>query len=470
MSSRSFYLSTLCLAVVVAASPASAQGSIEIGGFGGYTKFDNSLSLGEGAGGGARFSLISGSGWSTWALEGEAAYTTRTIGPLSLRHLPARARLLYALPLGGNASILLGGGGVRNDYKADGNPSVVEYGYTGLAGIQVRLGSYMALRVAAVGDYMANPSNESATREYNLNQSVQAGLSFPLWTDRRAPVEKPTPVMVREVPAPVVIAATPVPAVPGDADRDGVQDAQDLCSNTASGSTVDAQGCAVFRDTDNDGVIDVRDACPATITGVMIDGRGCPVAPDADNDGIPNSADRCPGTRAGEEVDMYGCGTVIAKAPVAAPVEVDTDNDGVLDSRDKCPNTPAGASADASGCTILFKATERTVTLRGVNFATGREELMRNSYAVLDDVARQLIEAPTIRVEIAGHTDATGGRSHNIRLALGRAEAVRAYLIMQGVPAERLVARGYGPDRPIANNATVSGRAMNRRVELRRLD
>ena len=73
---------------------------------------------------------------------------------------------------------------------------------------------------------------------------------------------------------------------------------------------------------------------------------------------------------------------------------------------------------------------------------------------MLDDVARQLVEAPTIRIEVVGHTDATGGRTRNISLSLARAEAVRAYLVMQGVPSERLVARGYGPDQPIANNST----------------
>jgi OOP family OmpA-OmpF porin len=51
-----------------------------------------------------------------------------------------------------------------------------------------------------------------------------------------------------------------------------------------------------------------------------------------------------------------------------------------------------------------------------------------------------------------------------------RAEAVRAYLIMRGVDADRLVARGYGPDKPISGNGNASGRAMNRRVELKRID
>jgi len=89
---------------------------------------------------------------------------------------------------------------------------------------------------------------------------------------------------------------------------------------------------------------------------------------------------------------------------------------------------------------------------------------------VLDELARQLVQAPSIRLEIGGHTDAQGSHTLNVRLSLARAESVRAYLVMRGVPAERLVARGYGPDQPITTNATAAGRAMNRRVELRRIE
>ncbi len=496
MYSRTLVTLTLCLAAVVTAAPASAQGSIEFGGFGSYTRFDNSLALKDQPGAGGRLSVVSGSGFNTWILEAEGAYATQGVGPLTLRYIPARARLLYALPIAGGASFVLGGGGVRNDYNV-GNGSVVEWGYTGLAGFRLKLGSFMSLRVEGVMDYVANPANESTTLKENYNTGLQAGLSFPLYTDH-GPVREPKaekPVAPREEKR--EMAGT-------DADKDGVIDADDACSNTPSSATVDSQGCQVYRDTDNDGVTDPRDACPATLTGAAIDGRGCAIG-DSDGDGVTNTQDRCPNSAIGDRVDSMGCTIVIPKqavdtdadldgvpdsrdrcpaTPVGASadaagctivipktvVEGDADNDGVLDSRDKCPGTPAGSPADASGCTILFKNTERTVTLRGVNFASGREELTPTSFAVLDDVARQLIEAPTIRIEVVGHTDATGGRTRNIRLSLGRAEAVRAYLIMQGVPSERLVARGFGPDQPIANNGTPSGRAMNRRVELRKIN
>jgi len=457
---RTFVPLTLCLAAVVAAAPASAQGSIEFGGFGSYTRFDNSLTLKDQPGAGGRLSVISGAGFNTWILEAEGAYATQGVGPLTFRYIPARARMMYALPLGGGASFMLGGGGVRNDYSM-GSGSVVEWGYTGLAGFRVKLGSFMSLRVEGLVDYIANPTNESPTLKENYNTGLQAGLSFPLYTDH-GPVRQPKPEKAAPAPREEVREA-PAPSV--DADKDGVADAADACSNTPAGATVDAQGCQVYRDTDNDGVVDPRDACPATLAGAAIDGRGCAIG-DNDGDGVTNSADRCPNSAIGDRVDATGCTIVIPKAVV----DGDADADGVPDSRDKCAATPAGTPADAYGCPILFKNTERTVTLRGVNFATGRVELTPASFAVLDDVARQLIEAPAIRIEVVGHTDGTGGRTRNITLSLGRAEAVRAYLIMQGVPSERLVARGYGPDQPIANNGTPSGRAMNRRVELRKIN
>jgi outer membrane protein OmpA-like peptidoglycan-associated protein len=464
MSSRTLIPLTLCLAAVVTASSAHAQGAIEFGGFGSYTRFDKTLTLKDQPAAGARLSIISGAGFATSILELEGAYATQGVGPLTLRYIPARARLMYSLPLGSNAAFLIGGGGVRNDFNdGTGSGSVIEYGWTSLAGFQLRLG-FTSLRIDGVLDYISNPANESDVLTENVNYGVAAGLQIPLYTDRRMPkpraiAEPPKPTMEPAAPA-------PAPAPASDADKDGVADDVDACSNTPAGVNVDREGCAVYRDTDNDGVVDPKDACPATLANAAIDGRGCAIG-DADGDGVTNTADRCPNTVAGERVDAMGCAIVIPKPAV----ETDSDNDGVLDSRDRCPATPAGTSADAYGCPILFKnPAERSVTLRGVNFASGRDELTPASFAVLDDVARQLVEAPTVRVEVVGHTDATGGRTRNIKLSLARAEAVRAYLIMQGVPAERLVARGFGPDKPIANNGTSGGRAANRRVELRRID
>ena len=85
-------------------------------------------------------------------------------------------------------------------------------------------------------------------------------------------------------------------------------------------------------------------------------------------------------------------------------------------------------------------------------------------------MAASLLAHPDVRVEVAGHTDITGRHSYNMRLSQQRAQAVKAYLARRGVEPSRMVAVGYGPDQPIADNGTPEGRAQNRRVELRLLE
>jgi outer membrane protein OmpA-like peptidoglycan-associated protein len=246
---------------------------------------------------------------------------------------------------------------------------------------------------------------------------------------------------------------------PTDGDADGVFDGLDQCPNTPRGATVDTDGCP--SDSDRDGVFDGIDQCPATPFGMTVDEQGCPT--DADGDGVVNDLDQCPNTPPGAEVDATGC-----------TIERDTDGDGIPDGRDRCPNTAPGQNVDAVGCPILFQISDEGVAqplvLRGVNFETGRSALTQDSYAILNEVAASLLANADVRVEVAGHTDITGPMALNQRLSLERAQAVKAYLARQGVEPSRMVARGYGPDEPIATNATVAGRAQNRRVELKLLE
>ncbi len=247
---------------------------------------------------------------------------------------------------------------------------------------------------------------------------------------------------------------------PIDSDGDGVPDGLDKCPDTPHGAIVDAVGCPT--DTDGDGVPDGIDRCPDTPHGAIVDANGCPK--DADNDGVPDGIDKCPNTPVGVKVDATGC-----------PLTRDSDGDGVPDNIDRCPNTPPGSKVDQYGCVILFEeqrtpGTRPTLILRGVNFETGRSALTPESFAVLDQVAGSLVANPEIQIEIAGYTDNTGSALVNRRLSNARAFAVRAYLARKGVAPSRMVARGYGPSNPVATNATVAGRAQNRRVELHKLN
>jgi outer membrane protein OmpA-like peptidoglycan-associated protein len=82
----------------------------------------------------------------------------------------------------------------------------------------------------------------------------------------------------------------------------------------------------------------------------------------------------------------------------------------------------------------------------------------------------QVVELGEIRLEVSGHTDNQGSADLNRRLSTERAEAVKSYLEANGVAPERLEARGFGPDKPVADNRTAAGRSKNRRIEFRLLE
>lgn len=104
-----------------------------------------------------------------------------------------------------------------------------------------------------------------------------------------------------------------------------------------------------------------------------------------------------------------------------------------------------------------------------VNFATDKAEILPDSMPQIQQVLTMLRESPDLSLAVDGHTDDTGAADHNRRLSEARATAVVAALTAEGIAPERLRARGFGPDQPVADNATEDGRAANRRVELVRL-
>ncbi|MGK4003106.1 carboxypeptidase regulatory-like domain-containing protein [Sorangium sp. So ce1036] len=101
-----------------------------------------------------------------------------------------------------------------------------------------------------------------------------------------------------------------------------------------------------------------------------------------------------------------------------------------------------------------------------IHFETDSAKILGDSNALMEEIADVLQRNPNIRkVEIQGHTDNTGGREHNQTLSEARANSVRAWLVRAGVDGARLVAKGYGQDRPIAPNVTPANKAKNRRVQ-----
>jgi outer membrane protein OmpA-like peptidoglycan-associated protein len=266
---------------------------------------------------------------------------------------------------------------------------------------------------------------------------------------------------------------------PKDTDGDGVDDSVDKCARRAGPASRD--GCPV-RDVDEDGVEDSRDACPRVV-GVL-ERQGCPVE-DLDRDGLEGEADKCPeeagpASRDGcpeQDADHDG----VPDASDACPEEEgfptlrgcperDADGDSVMDHRDNCPREPG--APDNQGCSprqrqLVIIRQDRLELRERIAFDSGTATLQARSLPLLDNVARVLLAHPKLSpLLVESHTDNRGDVATNRALSQARAEAVRDYLVGQGVPPHRLDARGHGPDRPVTSNETSQGREANRRVDL----
>jgi outer membrane protein OmpA-like peptidoglycan-associated protein len=107
------------------------------------------------------------------------------------------------------------------------------------------------------------------------------------------------------------------------------------------------------------------------------------------------------------------------------------------------------------------------ITFReGIQFAVNSADLSSASRSNLDNLAKVLQKYEDTNILIEGHTDSTGKHDYNVKLSERRAASVSNYLKTLGVTGTRLTTVGYGPDQPLADNATVSGRQQNRRVEV----
>lgn len=169
---------------------------------------------------------------------------------------------------------------------------------------------------------------------------------------------------------------------------------------------------------------------------------------DSDKDGVPDDRDKCPGTPPGVAVDENGC-------------PIDSDKDGVPDYLDKCPGTPPNTLVDANGCPLEDKITIGLV----IEFDTAKAVVKPEYDDAAEKVALFMKTYPTVKGVIEGHTDNKGGKAYNMKLSQQRADAVKKMLVQKyGIESSRLTTKGYGFDRPVADNKTAEGRQKNRRI------
>jgi OmpA-OmpF porin, OOP family len=276
-------------------------------------------------------------------------------------------------------------------------------------------------------------SHTASTYEYK-NQNIQVGLKLKLFGKERE--------------AEPVFQAAPTP-VPLDTDGDGITDDVDKCPTV--GGLPRYQGCPI-PDSDGDGINDEEDKCPNQAG--LAKYNGCPI-PDSDGDGINDEEDKCP-NQAGT-AKYNGC-----------PIP-DKDGDGINDEEDRCPDI-AGIAAN-NGCPEVPANVTKSlqVASTGIYWGTGTNNatLTTRSNASLDKIVKIMNENPGLHIRVEAHTDNVGEEDDNEDLSEDRAKAVRDYLVSKGIDEDRIAVEGFGETMPIADNNTASGRAKNRRIEIK---
>ena len=298
-------------------------------------------------------------------------------------------------------------------------------------GFQIKIGRQSFCYLQTILDLGIIKTHDKNDTKENFNYSV--GFSLPISSLKKSPPSNYT------IPQKVV-----APTVKKDSDGDGIPDSDDLCPN--QWGLLKYHGCPI-PDSDGDGINNEQDSCPS-VKG-LAKYHGCPI-PDSDGDGINDEEDLCPNVKG--LVKYHGC-----------PIP-DSDGDGINDEEDLCPNK-FGIKAN-NGCPIDTIEIKKAVEKKKSYFEFGKIIINDEAKSSLDSVTALLAKSPSLTLEIQGHTDNIGSDRANEIISQKRAETVKQYLISKGVSSDRLEAVGYGKRKPIVSNATIEGRARNRRVEL----
>lgn len=417
MKALGLLASVLVLAAVTSPAASQQSGAIELGGFVQASYWEESLGFEQGSGGGGvRLGFFP---VRYLELEAEGGYVPIEVQGLNVSYLPLRARLLFNFPVGEHGAFLLGGGYARNEFRRD--LDTHEDGVTGLIGARLGLPGSTSIRISTSLDYIPSPSIDlypagALEPDHNVNWNIQVGLGFLLGGGgySRAPRREPTPV----APRPDTLA---------------MQARRDSLAQTARQDSLRQAQAEQNR---------LRDSV-----------RVAEQKANARQQALRDS---------------------LASAAREDSIRTEALRDSLRSTRNRARMAAFRDSLERmalrDSLRLLMAQRQTRLTLRGVNFELGKAVLLPVSRDILEEVARSLVANPQVRVEVAGHTDSTGSRALNERLSQSRAESVKAFLVENGVAADNTEVKGYASTQPVATNKTASGRAQNRRVELRRID
>ncbi len=274
-----------------------------------------------------------------------------------------------------------------------------------------------------------------------------------------------------------------------DTDGDGVPDGADRESDTPQGARVNRDG--VGLDGDGDGVNDGLDMEPDTPPGCKVDQFG--VAFDDDRDGVPNCLDMEASTPLGAivgedgvAVDSDGDGVpdgidVEADTPRGAHVfrngaSIDNDSDGVPDGIDVEPSSPPGVLVDREGRALVRDRSDLlvhgTIQNSTIYFVAGSSEIDVDSKDILNEIASLLLKYPALKIRISGHADSSSESANSYEISRMRALNVRDYFVSNypEIAKSRLIAVGFGSEKPQSKQSAVSDAGGNRRVEFAVID
>ena len=150
--------------------------------------------------------------------------------------------------------------------------------------------------------------------------------------------------------------------------------------------------------------------------------------------------------------------------PSAEVVERDVPEERVVAEPQKKDAPPAPTQSTPS------PVSPPNYNFRNIQFEFDSSVLKTESYAVLDQIGREMQKDPDAKFIIDGHASVEGTAAYNMELSIDRANAVKLYLVNSGIDGNNLTVKGYGATKPIASNDSESGRAQNRRVEIRHVE